>query len=64
MTTNDDIKAEQKDAECVNPMFPQGIVGPSQRSGESQRQASNPVDQVVEVGPSRCGLPTVERCAR
>ena len=49
-TTNNDIKVEDMEAECSKPVFQMGIAGPSQCIGESQWQASNLVDQLVEVG--------------
>ena len=45
------MKVGKKGAECPNLVPQLGIAGPIGCTGESQRQASNPIYEVVEVGP-------------
>ena len=47
---NDDL-IKEKEVECPILVSRLGLTEPSQRTGESLRQALNPENQVVKVGP-------------
>ena len=50
-TQKDDHLIKEKEVECPISVSQLGLTEPSQKTGESLRQALDPKDQVVKVGP-------------